>query len=73
MSTYIAALISNWNSIMDYFNANGASSVTDDNNNDMKSALILAKVGSKVITKMINLCQTTKYTTNADFKIVAVV
>ena len=72
MGTYISNIISNWNSLMDYFNTYGASSVTADTNNDMKNALVLAKVGSKVITKMINLCSATKYTVNADFKIVTV-
>lgn len=72
MGTYITNIITNWNNLMDYFNANGASSVTEDTNNDMKSALVLAKVGSKVITKMINLCSATQYTVNADFKIVTV-
>ncbi|MBO7731578.1 MAG: hypothetical protein J6S67_03475 [Methanobrevibacter sp.] len=72
MGTYIGNIVTNWNSIMDYFNANGSASVVDDNNDDMKNALVLAKIACKVICKMFNLCSSTKYTTNSDFKIVTV-
>ena len=71
MGTYIAAIVSNWNSLMNYFNDAGAASVKTDTNNDMKSALVLAKVASKVMCKIFNLCAQATYSVDSNFRFVA--